>query len=388
MGKSSERPTRAAFVTTYDASEIDLWSGAGWYSAKCLKDQSILLDYIQLRRVYPWRHRLKYKFYARLLHQKYAGHLEPYLLKKYARQVHDRLSGRDVDLLFFTQTSPLAYLECDKPIVFWTDAPLLGLVDSYPEYTNLCRESIGRLREVEKLALDRCRLAVFTSEWAAQITCENYAIDRSKVKVVPFGANLECNRSFEEVRLLVESRARDVCKLLFIGVDWTRKGGDIALKVAKELNEGGLRTELTLVGCEPEVAGPLPDYVKVLGFISKSREQGRRRLDRLLAESHFLILPSRAECYGIVLCEANSSAVPCLATRVGGIPTVIKNGVNGRTFSAAASATEYCSYISQLWLDYSQYKGLAYSSYQEYAARLNWSASGRTMKRLLTEILQ
>jgi glycosyltransferase involved in cell wall biosynthesis len=174
---------------------------------------------------------------------------------------------------------------------------------------------------------------------------------------------------------------------LFLGVDWFRKGGDVALKVAEELNKLGLNTELTVVGCQPIVEGSLPSFVKPLGFISKSTNEGKERINQLLAESHFLILPSRAECYGVVFCEANSLGVPCISRKVGGIPTIIKPNVNGNLFDLNTEITEYCEYISRLFSNYSDYKNLALSSFNEYQSRLNWSVAGKTVQELLTTII-
>jgi glycosyltransferase involved in cell wall biosynthesis len=174
---------------------------------------------------------------------------------------------------------------------------------------------------------------------------------------------------------------------LFLGVDWERKGGDIALQVAEQLNDLGLDTELTVVGCEPIVEGSLPKFVKSLGFISKSTIAGKERLDRLIAESHFLILPSRAECYGVVFCEANSFGVPCISRKVGGIPTIIKPNVNGNLFDLNANISEYCNYIYRLFTNYSDYKNLALSAFHEYESRLNWGVAGQKVKQFLTEII-
>jgi len=185
----------------------------------------------------------------------------------------------------------------------------------------------------------------------------------------------------------LESRPRDKCKLLFLGVDWFRKGGDIALEVTKQLNQAGFSAELTVVGCLPVVDGSLPNCVKVLGFINKSTKDGREQLDRLISESHFLILPSTADCTPIVFCEANSFGVPCISTNVGGIPTVIKDGLNGKLFSLDAEIYDYCKYISDIFSNYSQYQCLALSSFNEYQTRLNWSVAGKTVKRLLSELI-
>src|SRR5438128_250241 len=76
----------------------------------------------------------------------------------------------------------------------------------------------------------------------------------------------------------------------------------------------------------------LPDYVHNLGFVSKTTQEGRRRLDELFGSSHLLILPSRAEACAMVLAEANAYGLPCAATNVGGIPTAIRDESNGLIF--------------------------------------------------------
>ena len=240
---------------------------------------------------------------------------------------------------------------------------------------------------METLALQRSTLAIYASEWAAQTAITHYGADPAKVKVVPFGANIEDEKTLDEIKVLVESRSTEVCKLLLLGVDWLRKGGNVAFKVAQELNASGLKTELTVVGCQPLVEGPLPDFVKPLGFISKSTPEGKQRISQLIAESHFLILPSQAECYGIVFCEANALAVPCLATKVGGIPTIIKDDLNGKLFVKDAEISEYCAYISYTFSNYSAYKNLALSSFHEYQSRLNWAVAGQTVRNLLLDIM-
>ena len=240
---------------------------------------------------------------------------------------------------------------------------------------------------MDQTSLNRNRLAILASDWAAQTAINNYAVDPSKVKVVPYGANIEHDKSLDDMRQIIDSRPSDKCKLLFLGIDWFRKGGDIAFQVAKILNESGLPTELVVVGCDPVLDGSLPDFVKPMGFISKSTKQDFNRLAKLLAASHFLIVPSMAECYGIVFCEANSFGVPSISTNVGGIPTIIKDNINGKKFSKDAATSEYCAYISNLFSDYVQYKKLALSSFNEYSTRLNWSVpSSQTVRKLLEDI--
>jgi glycosyltransferase involved in cell wall biosynthesis len=168
--------------------------------------------------------------------------------------------------------------------------------------------------------------------------------------------------------------------------DWLRKGGDVAIHIASELNKKGLATELMVVGCEPVSEGPLPGFVRSLGYISSATAEGASRLGELFAGSHFFVMPSRAESYGYVFCEASSWGVPSLASDVGGIPTAVRNNVNGRTFAKDAPISDYCEYITDLFSNYARYKELALSSFREYQTRLNWDVAGRAVETLLTQL--
>lgn len=378
---------KIAYVTTYNARDIRNWSGLGYYIKQALENQLLSLKLIG-----PLEEKCSLLFKARecfcrcLLNKKYLRDREPVILKHYARQVSDKLRFLKPDIIFSPGTVPIAYLEHKKPIAFWTDATFAGNMDFYPYYSNLCKRSIEDGNKMERLTLQKSALAIYSSDWAAQTAIDYYKVDKSKVKVVPFGANIEAKMSFEDIKNIVNSRPRNKCKLLFIGVDWSRKGGDAAVEVTRQLNKAGLESELTVVGCRPILKRFAPKFVKFLGFIPKTTRQGLDKIKALLAESHFLILPSKAECTAIVLCEANLFGVPCITTDVGGIPAIIKNNLNGKAFSRDSDVSEYCAYIINLFSDYSQYKNLALSSFNEYQSRLNWSVAGRAVKRLLAEL--
>lgn len=373
---------KIAYVTTYDPKNIRSWSGTGYYMGKTLEENFNEITYIgNLQEFFPTILRGKGLIYKYIFNKNYLSDREPILINNYARQIIRKLHNSDVDVILSPGTIPIAKLEFNKPIVFWTDATFAGMVDFYPGFTNLCKKSISDGNIMEKSALQRCSLAIYSSDWAAQTAIQNYEIEEAKVKVIPFGANIKCDRTADDIKNLIEKKPSGKCKLLFMGVDWARKGGNVAIKVAKELNRSGLETELTVVGCHPLVNEPLPTFVKSLGFINESE-----RIN-LFMESHFLILPSRADCTPIVFCEANSFGVPCLTTNVGGISTIIKDGLNGKMFSKDADIEEYNAYILDLFLNYSRYKCLALSSFMEYLSRLNWAVAGGTLKKYLLEYI-
>ena len=90
----------------------------------------------------------------------------------------------------------------------------------------------------------------------------------------------------------------------------------------------------------------------------------------------------------LVIGEANAFGLPALATDVGGMATLVKDGRNGRLFSREATAAEYCDYIGSMMRDYDRYEPLALSSLREYESRLNWTAAARMVKDVLDDVMK
>jgi glycosyltransferase involved in cell wall biosynthesis len=376
---------RLAFVTRNDSKDVADWSGSNFYINKTLKD--VGFETIPIGNLKEGPHflstKVKSAVYRLLFSKRYQRLRNPSLLKYLCGQVDDSLSSSDYDAVLSTDPCTLSHLRTEKPIIYWSDATFVGLLNFYPDFVNLCDETIQDGNRMEQLTLSKCRLAVFSSQWAADTALKYYDVDPRKVKVVPFGANIECDRNAAEIAKITSRKEFGLCKLLFIGVDWVRKGGDMAVQVAERLNQKGLKTELHIVGTQPPRV--LPSFVKQHGFISKKTGQGRNFLDSLLKESHFLILPSKAECCAVVFAEASSFGLPSLATNVGGIPTAIHNGKNGQTFSPQDGPDKYCVYVSKLMSDKRKYGRLSLSSFREYSGRLNWRSSGKKMLSLIRD---
>lgn len=377
---------KISYVTLYDPSDIHKWSGAGYYISKVLENEGAELDYIGKDIKIPVRriNRLK-KITYRFINKKFNYQRTLKFAGLFAEKASPLIKA-DTDIIFSPGSIAISQIKSSKPKVFYTDATFASIINFYESYTRLPHEIIEQGNMIDQQALDSCRLAIYSSDWAAQGAIKNYNVNPEKVKVVPFGANVDTQHNLKTIKTMVAQRSRNVCNLLFVGVDWKRKGGDMAVKVATKLNNDGLKTNLHVVGIKNMHKNSLPPFVINHGFISKATSEGRDKINALFSQSHFLILPTRAEAFGLVFAEASAFGLPSLATNIGGIPTAIHNGRNGYTFAPEDSETTYAEYIHNCFNNQDFYKQLALSSFNEYDQRLNWRTAGESLMKLLKSI--
>jgi len=378
---------RISYTTTFDAQDVHNWSGTPFYMSRALENANMNVDYLgSLSRKLPPLFKMKQIWNKYVCNQRESPRFNTTAAQHYSQQIAMRLTRSPSDAVISPLINPIAYLDCKQPIVLWTDAVYGALLGFYPPFTYHSASSITQGNKITAECLSRCQLAIFSSEWAANSAIELYGTNRDKVKVVNYGANIESAPSIEEVRAHVQKRTPDIIKLLFLAKSWERKGGDIVVEVAKALHNAGHHVELSIVGYTPTLVS-VPSYIKLLGFISKKTPEGKAHLTRLLNESHFLFLPSRADACPMVFAEANAHGLPCLTSYVGGIASAVKDHRNGMTFALDAPLSTYCDYITTTIENQTRYTELALSSYNEYATRLNWQTATQQVRQLITAFI-
>jgi glycosyltransferase involved in cell wall biosynthesis len=383
---------RIAFVTTYDAQNVKNWSGTPYYMSKAFMEQGAKVEFIGNLEEGPdqFSSRIKTRLFNKILKGKlgiYHQFYEPRHLKYYSQQVQRKLERMDIDIILSPGALPIAYLNTDKPIVMWSDATFAAMLGYYPEYSHFSSLTKRNCNLYEKNLLRRARLCCFSSRWAADSAIQHYNADPEKIKVLPYGANLAWDRETDDIMKLNGKKSTDVCALLFIGKDWERKGADTAIKITEGLNALGLKTTLHLVGLNHIPLQVLPDFVVNHGFLNKDSAEDRKKLDNLFGESHFFVLPTKADCTPIVFSEANSFGLPVITCNTGGIPSIITNDVNGKMLGKDFDIKTCTEYIKQIFTDFDRYARLSLSSFNEYKLRLNWNVSVSRMMSYMENIL-
>jgi glycosyltransferase involved in cell wall biosynthesis len=318
--------------------------------------------------------RIKGRFYRHVWGQVYLINRDSAVAR--LRAEHANLLLREcgtVDAVIVPYLPDAAYLSSAAPLIVVHDATWHQLLDFYPGYERkrIARETQNDGYEMDYLSLQKCDLAIYASEWAASSAAKDYGIDPRKICVIPLGAGLNSVPTRDQLVRCVKGRGRGSCRLLFVAVDWYRKGGDIAVAIAQRLASRGVPVELQVVGCQPP--GVMPSFVRSFGFLSKTNPPQAQVVQRLFEEADFFVLPTRADCSPIVLNEAAAYGLPVAATSVGGVPEIVHESWGG-LLPPDATPDAFAEWLHLQYFDRNAYERMAWSARENYEERLNWGA--------------
>jgi glycosyltransferase involved in cell wall biosynthesis len=301
--------------------------------------------------------------------------------ERFRAHLHAQLQRTKPDVLFApVAAAGIALIETDLPMVYCSDATFRLLESTY--HLRAAPE-IAEFRErSERAAIRRANRLLYPSKWAAESAIQDYGASRDRVDLAPFGANLLEMPSTEG--LFDRSPSRKDLRLLFVGREYDRKGGPIALETIASLHARGCRARLSLVGCVP----PQPaEGVEALGFFDKDDPQQAARLADLFRSSHILVFPTRADCSPVSLCEASAYGLPVVSTNVGGIPEILDDDPS-LLLPLEARGEAFATAILELIENPERYRALAKSRRRRFEEDLNWQTWAERAERSLGRALE
>ena len=122
-----------------------------------------------------------------------------------------------------------------------------------------------------------------------------------------------------------------VPEVLCLGRLVSAKGQYVLLQACDELRRRGVRLHVTFLGDGPERKA-LEETSAQLGLkegVTFAGAVGQDLVHSHLDRTDIMVLPSFAEGLPVVLMEAMAKEVPCISTRIMGIPELIQDGENG-----------------------------------------------------------
>ncbi len=228
----------------------------------------------------------------------------------------------------------------------------------------------------EQNAHNLAEKVIIPAGWAYEDAISFYGDSSDKISILKFGANME-----EEGYKVVDVD-KDVFKILLVGVDWERKGIDIAIKAVELLNETGVaKFELNVIGVnKPEKE--FPEYIHFYGRLNKNVLEENAKLKACYMENDIFLMPTKAECAGIVFAESAMYGIPSFTYATGGTVDYVEDGVTGRCLDIKASAEDFKDAILES-ITSKKLKDYSINASTKYEDDLNWNVWREKFERLV-----
>ena len=191
--------------------------------------------------------------------------------------------------------------------------------EGFFDISKLSGKALAQSLEIQAKVFSNAEKIFVLSDWTKQSVLEDFGVPESKVTTIYAGSNLVLDDS--------ACAERNPYEILFVGIDWERKGGPLLLKAFELLKEQVPGATLTIVGCSPDVSIP---GVNVVGYLNKAIPEQRKILSECFLRAACFCLPTYFDPFPNVIIEAASVGLPSVAIDTGSRREAIKDGITGR----------------------------------------------------------
>ena len=226
--------------------------------------------------------------------------------------------------------------------------------------------------EMERSIYENASRVFVMTHLVERTLLEVYKCDASKVICVPAGYNTAI-----PTEIPPEVDANRQPRILFVGVNWKRKGGPQLLDAFLQIVERFPQAKLVIVGCNPAIRHP---NVEVCGKVRIARVEEEYR------KAQFLAFPTRIEPMGFVVIEALMHKLPVIGTPIGILPDIIHEGENG--YLVAHDDTAGLAKAMAYLLANPQKCRQMGEEARRVASGYTWEASVATIRKEVLEIIE
>lgn len=154
------------------------------------------------------------------------------------------------------------------------------------------------------------------SDWAAKSLITDYGIPAEKIEIIL--PSVEMVNASPPIRNPSDGH---LPKIVFVGNDFLRKGGDMLHRWVTGPLKGTCELHIISNDLRSEVGG---DNVFVHGGMRHSE-----LINEFMPSMDLICHPTQSDMSAFVLIEAARAGLPCVASAVGGIPSLVDEGTTG-----------------------------------------------------------
>jgi glycosyltransferase involved in cell wall biosynthesis len=380
-GSRNHGSLQVILLSSSDPLDVHSFSGTLYYMAWALKSEFPDMEIVRSSRSF-WFHRLQ-----RVVLRATRDRVDPYywqpLNRWFANLLSKQWRGQRVVVVSVVNAALVAELAAAVPVINVSDSTYDLMRTEHEVFWSRNRLTAASAEQEELNSIRRSVHNSFSSWWAADSAIHHYGAPAEDVSVISWGCNFD---TVPPTEVRTSAPASGQCRLLFIGGEWERKGGDIVCAAAEILANRGIPLRVDFIGVSPPEDLPSKPWLHFHPYLSKADKNELARLHSLMCDADLLFLPTRRDCTPMVFAEANAYGTPALTRDVGGVADVVHDGANGIVLPKKADAADFADVIEGLWNDPDRYAQLRASAREEYETRLNWGVWARKIAEIIENL--
>lgn len=258
----------------------------------------------------------------------------------------------------------------DLPHFLYTDHTHLENLN-YPNFDTHQFRSKAWLR-LETKIYHRSTLNFVRSSNIVSSLINQYGCDPDQVACIYVGSNANVSD------IHMDNANYTNKNILFVGMDWERKGGPELVEAFKSVLKVHPDATLTIVGCAPPLDVP---NVRVMGRVPLEA------VNKFYEKASIFCLPTKLEPFGVVFVEALQHSLPIVAANTGAIPDFVVQGENGYMVEAG-SVQPLADALIGLLSDPEKCRQFGQKSLQLALDKYNWNRVGDRLRDYITPKLR
>ncbi len=277
--------------------------------------------------------------------------------------------GSELELVVQTQGVFNARIN-QTPLMIYTDYTFLNNLDYAGHDTRLFRSKTF-LRYERDLYRNADAVAV-TGSHVERTLIDRYGCDPARVKTIHVGANVAIGTTSSTEQARYASK-----RVLFVGVEWERKGGPALVEGFRLAAQSHPDARLSIIGCSPAVSDP---RITVVGTVARGEMAGHYQTASVFC------LPSLIEPLGIAAVEASLFRLPVIASRIDGFLETVTDGETGILVPVndpAAIAAALC----RLFDHPDEARRMGQAGFERNQSRFDWNEVGRRLRGMAATIV-